>query len=88
MNVSGYNISESSIQISWNEIIETERNGIITNYTIKYKNIRTNNLGQIEVPPVLTAQVTGKIILLLTTFKGRNFVPILFGGLAMESNLT
>ena len=64
LNVTGYNVSETSIQISWNEILETERNGIINKYTIKYRNIRTSLIGQIEVPAVLTAQVTGlKIIL-------------------------
>ena len=62
LDVSGHNLTETSIQTSWKEIVEGDRNGVITHYKIKYKNVRTEVSAEKEVGAILTAQITGEIL--------------------------
>lgn len=59
LNVSGHNLTETAIEISWREIELDHRNGEIFNYKIKYKNIRTDFFAEKDVGIVLTSNVTG-----------------------------
>lgn len=59
LNVSGQNLTETAIELSWKEIELDHQNGDIFNYKIKYKNIRTNFLDEKDVGNVLTANITG-----------------------------
>ena len=60
MNIIGYNLTETSIEIKWDEITEADRNGVILGYKIHYKNLRTNAENEIEVGPGRVANISGK----------------------------
>ena len=60
LNISGYNLTETSIEIKWDEITEADRNGVILGYKIHYKNLRTNAEIEMEVGPDRVANISGK----------------------------
>lgn len=47
-NVTGYNISSTSINVTWNEVPEDKQNGDIIRYTVMY-NKTTNVINKSEV---------------------------------------
>lgn len=43
MNLTAYNSSSTSLTVKWDEVPDEHKNGIITEYTIKYKNNYEND---------------------------------------------
>lgn len=51
-NVSGYNISSTSIIVIWDEVPEDKQHGDIIYYTVMYKNVTQGQYKSVKVVPI------------------------------------
>ena len=50
-NVQGYNTSSTSINVTWNEVLEEKQHGDIIRYTIMLKKMGSVTYKSVKVPP-------------------------------------
>ena len=76
--LTGHNTSSTSINVSWSEVPEADRNGIILSYTVSYQSQTQNDSGSENVlRPKRSLELSGlkefvkyNITVLATTVKG------------------
>lgn len=51
-NVQGYNTSSTSINVTWNEVLEEKQHGDIIRYTVMYKKMGNVTYESVKVTPI------------------------------------